>query len=81
MLIANHTTILTNKAVKTKDSIITKATILFENNISFSSGFLDAPIKKLPNTIPVAIAAADIGNITNEKIKIFDATTKNILLN
>lgn len=77
-LIVNHTTILINKAVNTKDSIITKATILFENNISFSIGFLEAPNKNDPNTIPVAKAAKEIGNIRKENTKTFAAITKNI---
>lgn len=77
-LIVNHTTILINKAVNTKDSIITKATILFENNISFSIGFLEAPNKNDPNTIPVAKAAKEIGNIRKENTNTFAAITKNI---
>jgi hypothetical protein len=77
-LIVNHTTILINNAVNTKDSIITKATILFENNISFSIGFLDAPNKNEPKTIPVANAAKEIGSIKNEKTKTLAAITRNI---
>jgi len=65
--------------VKTKDSIITKATILFENNISFSSGFLAAPNKNEPKTIPVDKAANAIGNITKAKTRILADVTRNII--
>lgn len=55
------------------DSIITKATILLANNVSFSSGFLAKANKKHPNTIPVAKAAKAIGNITNANTITFAA--------
>lgn len=74
----NQTIIHTNNAVKTKDSTITKATILLENKISFSAGFLAKPNKKHPKIIPVANAAKAIGIIAKLNVNIFAAIIINI---
>lgn len=69
----------TSKAVKTKDSIRTKAIIAFVKRVSFSKGFLDKANRKHPNTTPVARAAMLTGNIMKAKTVILAAFTKNIL--
>lgn len=55
--------------------------MLFENRLSFWSGFLATPNKKHPKIIPVAKAAKAMGSIAKQNIKILAAVTINILPN
>lgn len=71
------TTVPSNKAVKTKDSIRTNAIIALAKRVSFSKGFRDNASKKQPKTTPVAKAAILTGNIMKAKTIIFAALTKN----
>ena len=74
------TTVPINRAVKTNDSIRTKAIIAFANRVSFSRGLRDRASRKHPKTTPVARAAMLTGNIMKAKTVILEALTRNILL-
>lgn len=74
------TTAPISKAVKTNDSIRTKAIIALVNKVSFSKGFLDRASRKHPKTTPVANAAMLTGNIIKANTVILAALTRNIFI-